>query len=89
MKTLKDKLYKIKGINDLSCKERNIGRIIEKDVKETLQNFYDEYWKESKTMDKGKKHITCDDLDYLIDKHFGNIIDIKTLQFLPNQDKTK
>jgi len=55
------------------------------DVKEKLQDFYNDYWKESYEGDKCKKHITCDELDFLIDKHFGSLVKIETLQYLENQ----
>lgn len=83
MKTLKDKQdYFTDGINYTDYFDYE-------DVKETLQNFHKEYWKESETGDKFKQYIDCDVLDFLIDKHFGHIIDIETFQFLPNQDKEK
>jgi len=55
------------------------------DVKEALNNFYNEYWEISYIGDKYKKHITCDELDYLMNKHFGTLVKIETLQDLPNK----
>lgn len=52
------------------------------DVKNHLTYFYNDYWKTNITSDKGKSIITCDKLDYLLNKHFGKIIEIETLQEL-------
>ena len=57
---------------------------IKEDMKEKLQDLYDDYWKESYEGDKFKRHITCDELDYLVNKHFGSVIKIDTLQELEN-----
>jgi len=54
------------------------------DLQDTLNNFLIDYWRESHEGDKYKQYISCDDLDYLVNKHFGAIIDIKTLQELEN-----
>jgi len=59
-----------------------------KDIREKLEDFYSEYWRIGREMDKGKRHITCDKLDFLMDKHF-NMFPISTLQELPNQDKNE
>jgi len=57
---------------------------LEKDVKKHLNRFYNDYWKYSYISDKFKNHITCDELDYLLNKHFGKLVEIKTLQYLEN-----
>jgi len=81
MKTLKDKEIDIAKSNmGLSFSTFNY-----KDVKEHLNNFYNAYWEESEIGNKNKKYISCDELDYLLNKHFGNIIEIKTLQILENE----
>ena len=46
-----------------------------KDVKEAINKFQKEYWKNSHTGDKFKKHITCDDLDKLLKEIFGGFED--------------
>lgn len=80
MKTLKDKekYYDVRFVEDFG----NEYAIPTKDVKEHLNNFYNDYWKVSYDGDKCKKHITCDELDYLMAKHFGTLVNIKTLQDL-------
>jgi hypothetical protein len=84
MKTLKSKRIDddyyidiVKGID-----KTNYQLYLEKDVKEHLNNFHNDYWKKSYQSDKNKKHITCDELDYLMNKHFGDLVEIKTLQDL-------
>ena len=69
-----------------TLKEKQLitGKFTGEDVKEALNNFYKDYWESSHTGDKFKKYITCDELDYLINKHFGTLVDIQTLQELPN-----
>lgn len=86
MKTLKDKEIQTNVIEERGVDYiRYTSGFIKEDVKQTLENFHSEYWKESYEGDKFKKHITCDELDYLLNKHFGNIIDIETLQELENE----
>jgi hypothetical protein len=83
MKTLKDMIFRI---SELSWYKKDKDKVIkEEDVKKYLDKFYNDYWKESYTGDKFKKHITCDKLDYLMDKHFGSLVKIETLQDLENQ----
>ena len=80
MKTLKDK--KVSNYNFKTEKHTHYYK--ENDVKKKLEEFHNAYWKESRTMDKGKKHITCDELDYLMHKYFGNLVEIETFQNLEN-----
>lgn len=85
--TLKNKMLgigKVKYIENNIEKEEVLGSFKYKDVKETLNNFHKDYWEQSYEGDKCKSHITCDELDYLLNKHFGKIIEIQTLQNLPN-----
>lgn len=83
VKTLKDK-----EIEDYNFKsEKFIYYCKSSDIKKHLDNFYKEYWQSSSICDKNKRHITCDKLDYLMDKHFGSLIKVKTLQKLENQYK--
>ena len=84
MKTLNDKQI-LEGIKFNS--NEKVIRFNYNDVKFHLSKFYNDYWKYAKIGDKHKNWISCDDLDFLMDKYFGNLIEIKTLQFLPNSDK--
>ena len=56
--------------------------LMDTSIKKNLDKFYHSYWLNSYEGDKCKKHITCDELDYLLNKHLGNIINIKSLQRL-------
>ena len=80
--TLQDRIHHIDKII-IHRKKQNI--FMEEDVIKSLNNFYNEYWKISYIRDKYKKHITCDELDYLMNKHFGTLVKIETLQDLPNK----
>ena len=60
---------------------------IRENLKEHLNAFYSDYWANSYESDKCKKHITCDELDYLMDKHFGMLVEIRTLQKLESDEK--
>jgi len=79
MKTLKNKQYSSLATTNTTIYYR------EKDVKKHLDEFYNDYWKQSYEGDKCKKHITCDELDFLLNKHFGTLIKIETLQELTNK----
>jgi hypothetical protein len=87
METLKDKELTLKFVDNNGLVLFNNSSYVELDVKQKLNDFYEEYWNESYTGDKFKKHITCDELDYLMDKHFGSLVKIETLQDLENQEK--
>ena len=79
MKTLNEKQYSSLAKANSQIYYRH------QDVKKHLKEFYNDYWKESFESDKCKKHITCDELDFLLNKHFGTLIKIKTLQDLTNK----
>ena len=87
MKTLKDILTIRKNAERYGDSNEVDYTYIKKDIKEKLNDFYNDYWKESYEGDKFKKHITCDELDYLMNKHFGSLVKIETLQDLENQEK--
>lgn len=98
MVTLKDKEINISAYfvnkDNINFKEKGERWILcgnksfySEDVKEYLTKFYESYWKESKLMDKNKSHISCDELDYLMDKYFGSLVKIESLQYLENQEK--
>jgi len=85
MKTLKDRqIVSDKWTNDDDLGDGTKYFLLE-DVENSLENFYKDYWKNSYLGDKNKSHITCDDIDYLLDKHFGSLVKIKTMQYLKNQ----
>ena len=88
MKTLQDKkLMVTQFIKIINPDNEHIGMYYSEDVKEKLTDFYNDYWQKSYEGDKCKKHITCDELDYLMDKHFGSLVKIETIQDLENQEK--
>ena len=88
MTTLKDKKLMVSQfIKILNPDNEHIEMYYIEDVKEKLNDFYNDYWKESYEGDKFKKHINCDELDYLMDKHFGSLIKIETIQDLENQEE--
>jgi len=85
MRNLKDMIFRISEISVYNTKKDKAIKV--ENVKEKLNDFYKDYWKKSKIGDKCKKHITCDELDYLMNKHFGSLVKIETLQDLENQEK--